>query len=138
MITAGVVISLIGEDGVPYLDNTRFVYDPADPLAVRIEFVDIGSEVAWTFARDLLIDGCYGHSGRGDVQVWPATDDKRIMWIALTGDFDRGRVRGRTVAFRVVLPVVKRFLDRTLRVVPRGSEEIGVDGAIARMLERAE
>lgn len=58
-------------------------YDENDPFAVRIVFAAEaaldGTEVTWTFARELLDAGLRGPAGHGDVRIWPAGLDRSVL-----------------------------------------------------------
>ncbi|MGW8374523.1 SsgA family sporulation/cell division regulator [Streptomyces sp. ODS28] len=58
-------------------------YDAGDPFAVRIVFPSDasldGTEVTWTFARELLDAGLRGPAGHGDVRIWPAGLGKSVV-----------------------------------------------------------
>ncbi|MFF1285318.1 SsgA family sporulation/cell division regulator [Streptomyces sp. NPDC058299] len=68
----------------------------------------------------------------GDVRVWPATaDGHRVVLPALSSpDGD--------ALLRAPVPQVSAWLERTLRVVPPGTEggRLGIDGALDELLAR--
>ncbi|MFM9370986.1 SsgA family sporulation/cell division regulator [Streptomyces sp. Da 82-17] len=95
-------------------------YVASDPLALHIAFpaeasVD-GSDVTWTFARQLLDQGLRVPAGTGDVHIWPCGRARTVVefhspyGLALV-QFDRA--------------VLERFLLRTYAVVAAGREEVG-------------
>lgn len=53
---------MIGQDGQHFASESEcpitveFRYDPEDALAVKVVFMDEGSEIEWVFARDLLFE----------------------------------------------------------------------------------
>ncbi|MEU0052897.1 SsgA family sporulation/cell division regulator [Streptomyces sp. NPDC006309] len=104
-----------------------------DPYAVHVTFhIDAEHPVGWTFARELLVEGVFRPCGDGDVRVWPATaDGHRVVLLALSSpDGD--------ALLRAPAPQVSAWLERTLRVVPPGTEggRLGIDGALDELLAR--
>jgi sporulation and cell division protein SsgA len=108
-------------------------YRTDDPYAVHIAF-HINSEhpVNWTFARELLVEGMFRPCGQGDVRVWPTRVDGRgVVVMALTSpDGD--------ALLEAPAAQVSAWLERTLRVVPPGSEaeQLGIDDALHQLLAR--
>ncbi|MEV3992848.1 SsgA family sporulation/cell division regulator [Streptomyces sp. NPDC049837] len=109
----------------------KLVYRTDDPYAVHITF-HIGSDhpVHWTFARELLVEGVFRPCGHGDVRVWPTTlDGQAVVLMALSSpDGD--------ALLEVPAAQVSAWLERTLRVVPPGSEsqQLGLDDGLAELL----
>ncbi|WP_149179921.1 SsgA family sporulation/cell division regulator [Streptomyces sp. TRM49041] len=109
----------------------RLTYRTADPYAVHIVF-HIGSEhpVHWTFARELLVEGVFRPCGHGDVRIWPAkVDGHGVVLMALSSP--NGDALLEAPAARV-----SAWLERTLRVVPPGTESdrLGIDDELAELL----
>ncbi|MGW6141027.1 SsgA family sporulation/cell division regulator [Streptomyces sp. NPDC055144] len=109
----------------------RLTYRTDDPYAVHIAF-HIGSEhpVNWTFARELLVEGVFRPCGHGDVRVWPTKVDRRsVVLMALSSPDGDALLEAPTAA-------VSAWLERTLRVVPPGSESerLGIDDGLAELL----
>ncbi|AWL38704.1 MULTISPECIES: SsgA family sporulation/cell division regulator [Streptomyces] len=109
----------------------RLSYITADPYAVHITF-HIGSEapVHWTFARELLVEGVFRPCGHGDVRIWPTkTRNRQVICVALTSPDGNALLELPSTA-------VAAWTERTLRVVPPGSESalLGLDGALAELL----
>ncbi|MET9589440.1 SsgA family sporulation/cell division regulator [Streptomyces sp. NPDC006516] len=109
----------------------RLSYFTDDPFAVHITF-HIGSDspVHWTFARELLVEGVFRPGGHGDVRIWPTrVGDHGVICVALTSPDGNALLE---------LPsaVVASWVERTLRVVPPGTESglLGLDGALAELL----
>ncbi|MFC8920605.1 SsgA family sporulation/cell division regulator [Streptomyces sp. NPDC047821] len=106
-------------------------YRTDDPYAVHITF-HIGSDhpVHWTFARELLVEGVFRPCGHGDVRIWPTTlDGQAVVLMALSSpDGD--------ALLEVPAEQVSAWLERTLRVVPPGSEprQLGLDDGLAELL----
>ncbi|MEV0300220.1 SsgA family sporulation/cell division regulator [Streptomyces prasinus] len=109
----------------------RLGYRTGDPYAVHIVFhVDSGQPVHWTFARDLLIEGVFRPCGHGDVRVWPSKAAGRgVLLVALSSP-------GGDALLEVPAAPVSSWLERTLRVVPPGSESgwLGLDDGLAALL----
>jgi len=109
----------------------RLTYRTDDPYAVHITF-HIGSEhpVNWTFARELLVEGVFRPCGHGDVRVWPTKVDRRsVVLMALSSPDGDALLEAPAAA-------VSAWLERTLRVVPPGSESerLGIDDGLAELL----
>ncbi|MGW0821493.1 SsgA family sporulation/cell division regulator [Streptomyces sp. NPDC002845] len=109
----------------------RLSYRSDDPYAVHITF-HIGSEhpVHWTFARELLVEGVFRPCGHGDVRVWPTKVlGRSVVLMALSSpDGD--------ALLQAPSPQVSAWLERTLRVVPPGSEigQLRIDDGLAELL----
>jgi hypothetical protein len=108
-------------------------YRSDDPLAVHITFhVNSAHPVHWTFSRDVLVEGVFRPSGHGDVRVWPAKADGRgVVLMALSspeGD----------ALLEVPAAQLSAWLERTLRVVPPGTEgeQLGIDDALDELFAR--
>ncbi|MFH8370314.1 SsgA family sporulation/cell division regulator [Streptomyces sp. NPDC018031] len=111
----------------------RLTYRTDDPYAVHITF-HIGSEepVHWTFARELLVEGVFRACGDGDVRVWPTRQAGRgIVVMGLSSPEGDALLEASASA-------VSAWLERTLRVVPPGTEsgELDVDDALTRLFAR--
>ncbi|MFD7407290.1 SsgA family sporulation/cell division regulator [Streptomyces sp. NPDC059866] len=111
----------------------RLGYRSDDPYAVHITFhIDSDQPVNWTFARELLVEGVFRPCGRGDVRVWPSKANGRsVVLIALSSpDGD--------ALLEAPAAQVSAWLERTLRVVPPGSEgaQLGLDDGLAELLAR--
>ncbi|MFF0743189.1 SsgA family sporulation/cell division regulator [Streptomyces sp. NPDC004111] len=109
----------------------RLVYRADDPYAVHITF-HIGSDypVSWTFARELLIDGVFRPCGHGDVRIWPTKlEGRSVVCVALTSPEGDALLEASS-------PIVSAWLERTLVMVPPGteSERLGLDDALAELL----
>jgi hypothetical protein len=111
----------------------RLGYRTADPYAVHITF-HINSEhpVHWTFARELLVEGVFRACGQGDVRVWPTrTQGRSVVLVALSSP------DGDALLEAPAAPV-SAWLERTLRMVPPGTEggQLGIDDALDQLLAR--
>ncbi|MFR9797295.1 SsgA family sporulation/cell division regulator [Streptomyces sp. MS06] len=111
----------------------RLVYRTDDPYAVRITFhIDSEHPVDWTFARELLVEGVFRPCGHGDVRVWPTkVDGRSVVLVALSSPDGEALLQAPTAQ-------VSAWLERTLRVVPPGSEagQLGIDDGLDRLLAR--
>jgi hypothetical protein len=124
-----VSLLLSPEHSVPV--PARFSYLVGDPYAVHITF-HLGQEspVTWVFARELLVEGMFRPCGQGDVRIWPTRlGGRNVICLALSspaGD----------ALLEAPAGTVAAWLQRTLRRVPPGSEDAGldVDGALAALL----
>jgi hypothetical protein len=88
--------------------------------------------VHWTFARELLVEGVFRPCGHGDVRVWPAKAGGRsVVLMALSSP-------GGDALLQAPAAQVSAWLERTLRVVPPGSEggQPGLDDGLAELLAR--
>ncbi|MEU5160989.1 SsgA family sporulation/cell division regulator [Streptomyces sp. NPDC020875] len=109
----------------------RLTYRTDDPYAVHITF-HIGSDapVKWTFARELLVEGVFRPCGHGDVRIWPTkVDGRNVVLMALSSPDGDALLEAPSA-------VVSAWLERTLRVVPPGSEagNLDIDDGIAGLL----
>ncbi|MGP3975484.1 SsgA family sporulation/cell division regulator [Streptomyces sp. 8N114] len=111
----------------------RLSYRTDDPYAVHMAFhIHSETPVHWTFARELLVEGLAQPCGDGDVRVWPTcVGGRNVLCLALSspnGD----------ALLETPSPVVAAWLERTLRVVPPGSEPevLGLDKQLSELLEQ--
>ncbi|MFD8721617.1 sporulation and cell division protein SsgA [Streptomyces sp. Ag109_O5-1] len=111
----------------------RLAYRSDDPYAVHVSFhINSDFPVHWTFARDLLVEGVFRPSGHGDVRVWPTKSEGRsVVLMALSSPDGDALLQAPTAQ-------VSAWLERTLRVVPPGSEgrRLGIDDALDQLLAR--
>ncbi|MFJ9420155.1 SsgA family sporulation/cell division regulator [Streptomyces sp. NPDC101227] len=112
----------------------RLMYRTDDPYAVHVTFhVGSDSPVNWTFARELLVEGVFRPCGKGDVRVWPTKRDGRsVVCMALSSPDGDALLEAPAAA-------VSAWLERTLRVVPPGSEQghLGIDKGLSELLAMA-
>ncbi|MDH6702166.1 SsgA family sporulation/cell division regulator [Streptomyces sp. MAA16] len=111
----------------------RLGYRTDDPYAVHVTF-HINSEhpVSWTFSRELLIEGVFRPCGHGDVRIWPTKSVGRSVVLMALSSPDGDAL------LEAPAPQVSAWLERTLRVVPPGSEgeQLGIDDALDQLLAR--
>lgn len=117
------------ERGIPV--PARLTYRTDDPYAVHITF-HTGSDtpVKWTFARELLVEAVFRPCGHGDVRIWPTKIGGRgVLCVALSSPDGDALLEAPSVA-------VSAWLERTLRIVPPGteSEQLSIDDGLARLL----
>ena len=124
-----VSLILSPEHGVPV--PARFSYRADDPYAVHVTFhLDQDAPVTWVFARELLVEGVFRPCGQGDVRIWPTrVGGRNVICLALSspaGD----------ALLEAPAGTVAAWLERSLRRVPPGREDSGldVDGALAALL----
>ncbi|MFF3322036.1 SsgA family sporulation/cell division regulator [Streptomyces sp. NPDC002889] len=109
----------------------RLIYRTADPYAVHITFhIDSEHPVVWSFARELLVEGVFRPSGHGDVRIRPTKTDGRCV-ILMTLSSPDGEA-----LLEAPSALVSAWLERTLRVVPPGTEpqRLGIDSGLAELL----
>lgn len=97
-------------------------YSSADPYAVTTTFRTGGGDVVWTFGRDLLIRGLTAPSGDGDVHVWPCLDSAGQAVVIVELNSPDGEL-----LVQVPTKEVYKFVNRTLGVVPIGTESAHLD-----------
>jgi hypothetical protein len=102
--------------------RAAFHYDPGDPLTVDVCLrPPHGPTVTWVISRDLLFEGTQGHTGMGDVRLWPSpTHPRPVMYMQLES-------RGMTALFEVSLSTLEAWLLSTYDLVPPGTELDGFD-----------
>ncbi|MFF4753071.1 SsgA family sporulation/cell division regulator [Streptomyces sp. NPDC002514] len=108
-------------------------YSTEDPYAVHIAFhINSDQPVNWTFARELLVEGVFRPCGQGDVRVWPAKAEGRsVVLMALSSPDGEALLEAPAAQ-------VSAWLERTLRLVPPGSEgeQLGIDHVLDQLLAR--
>ncbi|MFE0512917.1 SsgA family sporulation/cell division regulator [Streptomyces sp. NPDC058964] len=117
------------ERGIPV--PARLAYRTDDPYAVRVTFhIDSEHPVNWTFARELLVEGVFRACGHGDVRVWPTKVEGRSVVLMALSSPDGDALLEAPAA------QVSAWLERTLRVVPPGTEgeQLGIDDALGHLL----
>ncbi|MFD3520524.1 SsgA family sporulation/cell division regulator [Streptomyces sp. NPDC058653] len=109
----------------------RLTYRTDDPYAVHITFhISSDTPVNWTFARELLVEGVFRPCGHGDVRVWPTkVDGRTVLCVALSSPDGDALLEAPSAA-------VSAWLERTLRLVPPGTEadRLGIDAGLTRLL----
>ncbi|MFD9391818.1 SsgA family sporulation/cell division regulator [Streptomyces sp. NPDC060000] len=109
----------------------RLGYRSDDPFAVHVAFhIDSEHPVDWTFARELLVEGVFRPCGHGDVRVWPTkVEGRSVVLMALSSPAGDALLEAPAAQ-------VSAWLERTLRVVPPGTEgeQLGIDDGLAELL----
>ncbi|MCX4700390.1 SsgA family sporulation/cell division regulator [Streptomyces sp. NBC_01352] len=117
------------ERGIPV--PALLIYHTDDPYAIHIAFhINSDHPVHWTFARELLVEGVFRPCGHGDVRVWPTkVAGRSVVLMALSSPDGDALLEAPT-------PQVSAWLERTLRVVPPGTEgeQLGIDEALDQLL----
>ncbi|GAA3769652.1 SsgA family sporulation/cell division regulator [Streptomyces phyllanthi] len=108
----------------------RLGYRSDDPYAVRVTFhIDSDRPVQWTFARELLVEGVFRPCGHGDVRVSPTkVNGRSVVLITLSSP-------GGDALLEAPAAQVSAWLERTLRVVPPGTEGecLRIDDGLAEL-----
>ncbi|MFR9795670.1 SsgA family sporulation/cell division regulator [Streptomyces sp. MS06] len=126
-LTLTVVLFVSGAEALPL--RARFAYDTADPLAIRMGFLDAPDEVRpWAFSRDLLYTGLRTRAGEHAVQVWPPCRCHSTTMVRIV-------LRGGGAAAVLYVPAaeLKSWLEETFALVP-----VGEEGAHLRLDESLE
>ena len=107
--------------------DAEWQYSPSDPFAVTVVMRTDVQEVAWTFGRDLLIDGRYEPTGDGDVHVWPclSSNGSAVVIIELCSPDGELLVQADTKQ-------VNEFVTDMLVAVPIGTETMDFDAELER------
>ncbi|HEX6517756.1 MAG TPA: SsgA family sporulation/cell division regulator [Nocardioidaceae bacterium] len=130
-VSQAMVLELIDASGAATPIDAELHYDPRDPYAVTAVF-HAGSEVSWTFGRDLLLSGLYEPAGDGDVHVWPCldADGRAVVVVELCSPDGEALVQARSGDLTT-------FVERMVQAVQPGreSQHVDVDAAIFAILE---
>lgn len=131
IVTQSTTVELLDQSGFALPLETEFHYDALDPFAAVVIFNTERGRITWTFGRDLLIGGLHEPTGDGDVHVWPCLDSAQrpVVLIELTS------VDGCALV-QAPIDDVRRFVDRSIALVARGteSEHLDLDAEIAALL----
>lgn len=122
-VTHALPLRLIDGSGVALKLTAELRYDASDPYAVDAMF-QTGEPrgVRWVFARELLSEGIFRHSGEGDVQVWPFVDSHGRATVLIELRSPDGQAQLQAPADRL-----SAFLQSTYAIVPRGAESSHID-----------
>ncbi|MEU6677148.1 SsgA family sporulation/cell division regulator [Streptomyces sp. NPDC046853] len=134
-VQAEVMMSFLVSEELSFRIPVELRYEAGDPYAVRFTFHLPGdAPVTWAFGRELLVDGMGEACGEGDVHIAP-TDPELLDEVHI-----RLQVGADQALFRVGIPPLLAFLDRTDKLVPLGQEraladfETHLDEALDRIL----
>ncbi len=112
MTVAVTEMILISDPALPPV-HAEFRYRSDDPFAVQLLLsLDQSPAITWVYGRELLLEGVRGPAGMGDVQIFPVHDGTVI-------ELHSGEQSARLLAHT---PDLIDFLDRSLELVPTGSE----------------
>lgn len=137
-ISSQVSANILDAEGRRHRLTCCLAYDSNDPFAVKVTFAEAQAPaelaVTWVMARDLLFESTFRPSGEGDVHAWPAVDDDGAHVVGLLLCSPDGEA-----LVEVNLPGLMSFLDRSMELVPQGSESdlLDVDAAIAAIMATA-
>lgn len=130
-IALDVPLECFDESGNSHRLDTVLGYHRPDPYAVTMTFMTADEPLTWTFGRDLLLRGMHESAGDGDVHVSPASNafGQAVVLITLSSPDGHLLLEARTEH-------VEAFLDRTLALVPSGTEtpNLDIDDLIAQIL----
>lgn len=128
-VTRVLTVELVGPDDSATLE-AELRYDAGDPHAATISFPSEAG-VAWTFGRDLLVDGLYEPTGLGDVHLQPSLDlrGRAVVVIELHTPGGVTLIQARTKDLR-------EFVDQMTTLVPRGTESqhLNIDATVTAIL----
>jgi Streptomyces sporulation and cell division protein, SsgA len=112
--------------------TAELAYDAQDPFAIKMTFRTRHGDVPWVFHRELLLSGMSDPSGEGDVHIWPSIDldGRAVVVIELNSNSGSFVAHARTTE-------VYAFVNRTLAMVPLGTEIIDVDALVDSLLPSA-
>jgi hypothetical protein len=119
-------------DGYAEPEPAVLRYDPANPLAVTLEFPDqldeCGDAVAWVFWRDLLSRGLLGLVGGppSDVTLWPNGDHVNLGLMSPDGSVVLALPRDELIGFLVA----------AYAAVPEGREQVDCGDTVKAFLDR--
>ncbi|MVO89300.1 SsgA family sporulation/cell division regulator [Streptomyces sp. p1417] len=121
-VQAEVMMSFLVSEELSFRIPVELRYEMCDPYAVRLTFHLPGDvPVTWAFGRELLADGVGEACGDGDVRIAPAGSDQ------VDEALIRLQVGHDQALFKVGIPPLLAFLDRTDKLVPLGEERSLVD-----------
>ena len=121
-VALDVTLGCLDESGNNHHIDTVLGYHRPDPYAVTMTFMTGDEPLTWTFGRDLLIHGMHEASGDGDVHVSPAVDQSGDAVVLITLSSPDGHLR-----LEARRDHVAEFVERTLELVPSGTETFNLD-----------
>ncbi|WP_369228582.1 SsgA family sporulation/cell division regulator (plasmid) [Streptomyces sp. R39] len=96
-------------------------YTSEDPFAVHIDFPSevslSGTDITWTFSRELLQEGLDAPAGQGDVHIWPCGRAHTVLEFHAPEGL---------AMVQFDTHVLRSFLKRTFAAVAFGQEDIDV------------
>lgn len=130
-VALDVRLECLDETGRGHHLHSVLAYHRHDPYAVTMTFLTPEESLTWTFGRDLLMEGMRRTSGDGDVCVAPAVSPTGRQIVVITLSPPDGHL-----ILQAPSDQISEFLDRSLAVVPAGSEVayLDVDALLAQLL----
>jgi hypothetical protein len=130
-VALDVTLECIDDSGHSHQIDTVLGYHRPDPYAVTMTFLTADEPLVWTFGRDLLVRGMHEPSGDGDVHVAPSINESGRAVVLITLSSPDG-----SLLLEARSDHVGEFLDRTLALVPCGTEapHLSLDDLIAQIL----
>jgi hypothetical protein len=130
-VALDVTLECLDDTGQSHQIDTVLGYHRPDPYAVTMTFLTADEPLVWTFGRDLLIRGMHEPSGDGDVHVAPSINESGRAVVLVTLSSPDG-----SLLLEARSDHVGEFLDRTLTLVPCGTEapHLSLDDLIAQIL----
>lgn len=122
VLTQHVDLEFVDQAGETARIDADLVFDAADPYAVTMVFRTATEDIAWTFGRELLVEGLYEPTGDGDVHVWPCLSSSGTAVVILELCSPDGEVLVQSES-----RVISDFVARTLMAVPDGRESSMLD-----------
>ncbi len=113
------------EDQVETVE-VQLSYDPADPLAVRVDISGPAWRSTWVFGRDLLADGLRSMTPVGDGWV-------RVQATSVLTEISHRDGTGAPVVLRLPWWNTREFVRLSQAEVPRGQERCDVDAWVAAL-----
>lgn len=121
-VQAEVMMSFLVSEELSFRIPVELRYETRDPYAVRLTFHLPGDvPVTWAFGRELLAEGVGRACGDGDVRIAPIEPEQSDEVLI------RLQVGQDQALFRVGIPPLLAFLDRTDKLVPLGQERTLID-----------
>lgn len=134
VVSRSLRLELIDASGEASMLDGELEYTSADPFAVVATFRAGPAPIRWVFARDLLAEGLFTPVGDGDVHVWPCLDSggEAVVLIELTSPYGEALLQAASRD-------VSDFVQHTFELVPRGTEDMGIDldDTVLRLLGHA-
>lgn len=122
-------IELTLQDTIPI--KAKIIYDSHDPYAVNLHIYPGHSTVIpWVFARDLMLDAAFGaQTNERTMDVYCEREQEKFLFHLYSKEEDK------YIKFSTPIKDITRFLNATIKIVPRGKEtkEIDVDAELYKV-----
>jgi hypothetical protein len=122
VVNRTLALELIDTTGEASRLDGELEYAAGDPYAVVAVFRAGPAPIRWVFARELLADGLFAPVGDGDVHVWPCLDNQGQAVVLIELNSPHGEA-----LLQAASRDVSEFLQRTIELVPRGTEDMRLD-----------